>query len=71
MNKIVSNIAIQKQTNMKKFYATTEQAEQIKGETKSCQCDCGQSYSIVLYDEIEVIICDACYENSSNIEQYL
>jgi Zn finger protein HypA/HybF involved in hydrogenase expression len=55
---------------MKKFYATTEQAEQIKGETKSCQCDCGQSYAIVLNDQTEVIICDACHENSSKIEQY-
>ncbi len=62
-----------KQTNktMRTFYATETQADQIEGETKSCQCDCGQSYAIMIDNTSQVIICDACHENSSKIEQYL
>ena len=54
-----------------KKYITTEQAENgnFKGETKSIKCDCGESYAII-ENEDDLIVCNACYENASNFEQY-
>lgn len=44
-------------------FITTQQAEFISTieivESKSCQCDCGQSYAIVT-DNGEMVVCDAC-----------
>ena len=56
---------------MNTFYATTEQAESIEGQTKNCQCDCGQSYAIIVDEATEVVICDACFDNAPNFKKYI
>jgi hypothetical protein len=56
---------------MKTYYATTEQAESINGKTKKCKCDCGESYAISIDEEINVIICNQCYDDASYNEQYI
>jgi hypothetical protein len=56
---------------MNTYYATTEQAEQINGKTNNCKCACGESYAIIISDDTQIIICNDCYENSSNREKYI
>jgi hypothetical protein len=56
---------------MNTYYATIEQAEEIKGETTKCKCACGESYAILASYDTQIIICDDCYENSSNREKYI
>lgn len=46
-----------------KEYITTEAAEFIATievvESKSCKCDCGESYAIVT-NKGEMVVCDSC-----------
>lgn len=56
---------------MNTFYAASNQTEEIKGESKTCNCDCGQSTAIQIDEVTEVIICDSCYENSPNFKKYI
>lgn len=56
---------------MQIYFATTEQAEKIDGQTVNAKCSCGQSYAIQKNENILVVVCDACYENSSNFEKYI
>ena len=56
---------------MNTYYATTEQNENdLTGETIIVQCNCGQSLAVKTTQNTLVIICDTCYENSSNKQKY-
>lgn len=65
---IVTNFINTKNKVMRQLFATSEMANIIDGQTKSCKCACGESYAIETTDksgnELEIIVCDACYDNN-------
>jgi hypothetical protein len=56
---------------MNTYYATTDQSTTIQGNVITANCSCGESYAILVDDNTKVVVCNDCYENSSNREKYI
>jgi len=48
---------------MNTLFATIEQAENLVGETILVFCDCGETYAVLVDDDM-VVACDSCYDHS-------